>query len=119
MLTLVSIFRMEDRMKNKFLIIAILAMTGQIQGKTINISRDNPYAFSLVSSIEKRPLSVHRQNEDYLKISCKKVDAFKENQFLHSCVIRPKSGSPEGTFALFKKTPEGDLKSLFHVSIEI
>ncbi len=105
-------------MKNKFIVITMLIITGSVHAKVINISRDNPHTFSLVSPHRKRPIGVHKQNEDYLKISCKPVDSLQD-QHIHSCTIKPKSGAPEGTFALFKKTLKDEFKSLFHVSIEI
>lgn len=119
MLTLVSIVEMEDRMKNKILIVLVLAISTSIHArKIISISQDTPYTFSMVSPHKKNPVTIHKQNEAYLHIRCKPRDSFKDSHYIHSCTIKVKSGAPEGTFALFKKTLKNNLKSLFHVSIE-
>lgn len=119
MLTPVSILRMENRMKNKILIFMILASSTSIDArKTIAISKDDPHTFSIVSHLKRKPIRVHRQNEDYIKIGCKPTDSFKHDRFIHSCTIKVKSGAPEGTFALFRKTLENGWKSLFYISIK-
>lgn len=120
MLTLVSIVRMEeDRMKNKILIFIMLASSASIDArKIVAISKDDPHTFSIVSHLKRQPVGVHKQNEDYIKIGCKPTDSFKLDHFIHSCTIKVKSGAPEGTFALFRKTLENDFKSLFHISIK-
>ena len=109
-------------MKNKILFFTMLALVIQSHAKVVTISRDNPYTFSIISSLKKRPVTVHKQNEDYLRISCKSVDSFidssKDKKFIHSCSIRPKSDAPEGTFALFKKNSLKKKNPLFHVTVD-
>lgn len=83
----------------------------------ITLSQDTPYSFSVTSSHKKKPVIIHEQNKNYLKISCKPTDTLN-NTYRHSCKIKAKPDAPEGTFALFLKTPENNLRRLFHVSIE-
>lgn len=118
MLTLVSIVKKEDRMENKILIFIILASSSLIHAKNIIfIPQDDYYTFSMVSYHKKNPVVVHKQNEHYLKVSCKPTDSLND-LYVHSCTVKPKSRAPEGTFALFKRTLKKKLKFLFHISIQ-
>lgn len=105
-------------MENKILIFMILASSSIIHTRNvISIPQDDYHTFSIVSHYEKNPVVPHTQNKHYLKVSCKPTDSLN-NLHVHFCTVKPKSRAPEGTFALFKRTPKKKLKFLFHIRIK-
>ena len=105
-------------MKNKLLIFIVLIISTYLHTQPIIISKDSPYTFSLVSHLKRKPIRVHAQHNNSIKISCKARDSFKRDHFMHSCTIKARSGATVGTFALLRKILEEGYKSLFHVTIE-
>ena len=86
--------------------------------KVVHLYPGDSHTFDVNSTFSRRPVSVHRQNRDYLFIRCKRGKKQKK-EFSYSCKISVKDhAAVEGTFAVFKKTKKKPYPILFHLSIE-